>query len=64
MKNIGLIIALLGLISSALYATGVFSGFKKVSEPVKVHSKKIRTNKRKRNTVGRSHAYGGTEVEY
>lgn len=62
MKSIGLLIAVLGLVSGAVYAMGGFSGLTKRFQPVRLKAKRTE-NKHPKNKVRRSYTYGDAERE-
>jgi hypothetical protein len=64
-----LLVAVLGLVSSAIYARGGFSGLKNmVSKVVEGKTDKASTNKlnehKTRSSVGQSYSYATSEREY
>jgi hypothetical protein len=63
MKNIGILIAVFGLVSSAIYAMGGFSGITSRMRKVKVKSRRSE-NRHPKNKIRRSYTYGAKEREY
>ncbi|HEX8515813.1 MAG TPA: hypothetical protein VF868_06400 [Bacteroidia bacterium] len=67
MKKIGLLVAFLGLVSSAIYAKGGFTGLKnKLVKPVKTQEGKSKSTgtHANRSSVSQSYSYGTSDIEY